>query len=111
MEKLKEILNNTKIVLGTISIIVASLLGGYTFVSDYFVTKVYAKELEDKFTGTMRSIQKQTQQNSIMIIELKLTEYEKRLQKNETLTPTEKRQYQRLLKIYDIETRESNLNF
>lgn len=94
-------IDEAKLIIGSISVVVASLVGGYHLVTDYFVTKAYAREMESSLKQMIRSQQLQTQQNSIMLMELKLSEYERRLAKGEKLTATEERQYQRLLKIYD----------
>ena len=101
MNKLLTLISEAKLILGSISIVIAALIGSYNIVTDYFVTKAYAKEMESSLKQMIRSQSLQTQQNSVMLMELKLSDYEKRLSKGERLTPTETRQYNRLLKVYD----------
>lgn len=99
--KFISLVNEAKLLIGTIGVVLASLMGGYGVVTEYFVTKAYAKELESNIQQMVKSVQTQTQQNSIMIIELKLSDYERRVEKGEKLTPTEQRQYNRLLIEYN----------
>lgn len=101
MKSLIELASNAKIIIGTISIIIASLIGAYTVITEHFVTTAYAKELENNFQQAIESLQQQTSQNKILIIEMKLVDYERKIQEDKTLTPTEKRQYERLLLEYN----------
>lgn len=101
MDKILKFINEAKLIIGSISVVVAALVGGWTIVTDYFVTKAYAKELESNLKQMIKSQQVQTQQNSIMLIELKLTNFERKIADGENLTPTEQRQYQRLLEVYN----------
>ena len=89
-------LNNVKIILSTGALIIATLVGGYNIVTNIFVTKSYAKELESKFEKSMEDLRIQTLTNSRMIIEMQMIRLENKMARGEKLTPTEKRQYELL---------------
>ena len=93
IKKIIQILNNAKMTIGTIAIIGTSMIGGYNFVSEYFVTKTYAIELEKSTYSQINELKNMTKQNTGMIIELRMIKYEMKIEKNQKLTPTEQREY------------------
>jgi len=105
----KNFMDRTKYISATIVFVVSSITGAYHFTSNYFVTTAYAQELKDNFHKTLQELKEQTSMNTLMIIEDRLLRYEKRVQKGQELTPTEKRQYERLMNLYDKKMNELNL--
>ncbi len=100
-DNIKEAFREAKMVVVTIAFIVSSMVGGYSLVSEYFVTRLYADKLKQEFNTKLSELQQQTQSNKRILMEMRLIRMEEKLSREETLTPTEKRVYDKLKKDYD----------
>lgn len=92
INKTKEVLSNAKYVIATIGVIISSLIGAYELTTEYFVTQSYAAELERHTYKQLQELKSLNQQNTIMILELRLLGYEDKMSKG-PLSPTDKRTY------------------
>lgn len=72
MQKILDVLNEAKMIIGTIAIVASSLIGTYTFLDKTFVTKTFAKTLEEQYSRTITNIDLDTQYNKLQIIQMKL---------------------------------------
>lgn len=95
-ENLKRIISEAKYVIATIAVVFSSFVGGYQIVSEHFVTRAYADELVKDAQTQIKELKNLNIQNTIMILELRLISYDKKLEKGLILTPTEKREYKYL---------------
>ena len=98
--KLKKLIAEAKMVITTVSFIIASIVGGYQIITKYFVTKAYAKELITDVTNQLNELKKQTVTNHSILTEMRLIRLEAKISRGEHLTPTESRVYDRLRKEY-----------
>jgi len=92
-----QFINNSKIVIGTVALVVTSLIGAYNVTTTVFLTKLEAKEL---YTKHLKKLDSQTSYNKLFIIGQKLDEVAKK-EKTKELTPFEKRRKNDLIKDYD----------
>ena len=100
-DKFKNIIDNAKYIIATWTMVVMVITGAYTWMSHYFVTTSYAEELIGKYTSEIEELKSQTKSLQSMVLEDRLIRYEEKLAKGEVLTPTEKRQYEKLKKEYE----------
>ena len=100
-DKINVTMKEAKMVVITISFIVASFTGAYTIVSEYFVTKIYATELVREVENKLSELKKQTADNKKILIEMRMIRMEEKISRGETLTPTEQRVYNKLKKDYE----------
>ena len=91
---LKTILENVKLILGTIAIIASSIIGTYTFVTNTFVTQAQAKEMSQTLNGTIKAVSQSNSYNRLSIVQIQLL----RLEEKKTLSLTEQRLYDNLKK-------------
>lgn len=98
METFLRLVNEAKLLLTTGALLISMVTGGYYWISKYFVTTVYAQELTTKFEAQMRELKSQSKMNSIIINEMRMTRLENKIGRGESLTPTEKRVYDKLKK-------------
>jgi len=91
---IKKILADAKLALTTLILVLTSIIGGYTFITDTFVTKAYAQSLEDKYKAVINSIDLDTQYNKLQLVQMKLL----RLENKETLSDLEKELQKTLVK-------------
>lgn len=99
--KLKKVMLEAKLIIITISFIVASITGAYTIASEYFVTKAYAAELTRGVKDELIELKKQTYTNKKILTEMRLIRIETKIFRDEKLTPTEVRVYEKLKKDYE----------
>jgi hypothetical protein len=92
-----EFVNNSKIVIGTVALVVSSLIGAYNVTTMVFLTKLEAKEL---YTKHLKKLDSQTSYNKLFIIGQKLDEVARK-EKVRELTPFEKRRKNDLIKDYE----------
>jgi len=97
---LRKIIAEAKMIITTISFMVASVIGGYQIVTRYFVTKVYAKEMILSVTKQIDELKEQTLVNRHILTEMRLIRLESKLSRGEVLTPTEVRIYEKLKEDY-----------
>lgn len=90
----KIILENTKIILGTLAIIASSIIGTYTFVTNTFLTQGQAKEITQQLTQEIKNISQSNAYNRLSIVQLQLL----RLEEKQVLNLTESRLYENLKK-------------
>ena len=101
-DKIKEAFSNAKMVVITIAFIGSSIIGGYTVVSEHFITRLHADQLIQEVETKLSELKKHTQSNKKMLVEMRLIRMEEKIARGETLTPTEQRVYDRLKKDYDV---------
>ena len=75
-DKINIAMKEAKMVVITISFIVASFTGAYTIVSEYFVTKIYANELVREVENKLSELKKQTADNKKILIEMRMIRME-----------------------------------
>ena len=98
--KLKKIVTEAKMIITTISFLIASVVGGYQIVTRYFVTKAYANELIGGVKSDLEELKKQTNTNHKILLEMRMIRLETKQARGDKLTPTEVRVYERLKKEY-----------
>jgi hypothetical protein len=96
---------DAKKIIATGAIIIGALIGGYEVVTEHFVTRVYAEEMvsdvEKKLSQELNELKLQTKSNSNILVEMQMIRLESKLSRDENLTPTEKRVYEKLKKQYE----------
>ena len=100
-DKIKEAFSNAKMMVITIAFIGSSIIGGYTVVSEHFITRIHADQLIQQVETKLSELKKHTQSNKKMLVEMRLIRIEEKIGRGETLTPTEQRVYDKLKKDYD----------
>lgn len=98
LEKLIKVLTDAKGIIATIAIICTSLIGGYQVITDTFVTKAVAADMVKDAQTQIHELKQISQQNTSMIIELRLLKYEQKVEDGYSLSPTESREYDILKK-------------
>lgn len=93
MGRIMELLREAKMVLLVIGAIAAALLGGYEIAGEYFVTKSFAQGLRRDTSEQVRGLMVLSQQNTAMIMELRLLRYEGMIERGRKLSPTQTRIY------------------
>jgi len=93
--------------IGVVSIVLGlfTLVGGYISVTEVFVTKAHAKEMvsevKQELSKELRELKIQTKANKSILVEMQMIRIENKIARDEKLTPTEKRVYQKLQKQYE----------
>jgi len=90
-------IQEAKMILATLAILLSSLTGAYYYASKLFVTTIYATELTTQYEKTIYQVRLQIKQNALMINEMRLIRLENKMQ-HKPLTPTELRVYEMLKK-------------
>ncbi len=101
MERLTTWLNQAKMVLTVGAMVVSMLVGAYHIATDHFLTRADAEAKFQQLEQKTDQLKKAALTNTLMIYEMKVIQYEKKIETGENLTPTEKRQYERLKKKLD----------
>jgi len=99
--KVTKAVAEAKLIIVTISFIIASITGAYTIASEYFVTRVYADSLLKKVKDDLKELKIQTKTNRKILTEMQMIRLEAKIGRGETLTPTEQRVYEQLKKSYE----------
>lgn len=94
MQKFLELLNNAKLIIGTLIIVITSLIGAYNFTTEVFVTKAYAEDIVKNTQTQIQELKELNKTNTVMILELRLMKFEDKMNSGKELTATEKRQYE-----------------
>jgi hypothetical protein len=111
-DELKNGFKNTKVVITTISLMFTSVIGTYTVMSEFFVTRAVADQMVnevkkeynlklEELTKQTSELKKQTKTNSNTLIEMQMIRIENKMINGQTLSPTEKRIYEKLKKQYE----------
>jgi len=99
-DKIKKIVTEAKLILSSIALVITAIVGGYNVVTEYFVTKAYAKEMISDVSNQLTELKKQTIQNHKLIVEMRLIRIENKVANGNKLTPTESRIYNKLVDDY-----------
>lgn len=98
-----------KKIVGSVLLSIAAIIGAYEVFVNTYVTRVYAddlvvnvkKELRREFKSKMDELQEQTKSIDHTLVEMRMIRIEGKIQRGETLTPTEQRVYDKLKRRYE----------
>ena len=99
-DKTKKSIEQLKMTITTALLFITTITGGYTVVSKYFVTKVYANELVANINQRVNELEEQTRTNKEILLEMRMIRLENKMYQSKKLTPTEQRVYDSLKKEY-----------